>query len=122
MNSLLGWLRRTRIAPWDLGSNPRSPQIISIILFKVIPCSIVKNRPPCDSSAKMPCVSQQQSNGLEQMTTVHLVNMCHREVKKSNELEMSMGHSFNNTPQFQPNTPSIWFIIFFSFFLFYFSI
>ena len=36
MDQLVGrWLGKR----WDLGSNPRSPQIISIILFQMFPCS-----------------------------------------------------------------------------------
>ena len=68
---------------WDLGSNPRSPHIISIILFNPFPCSASFSDPSYTQRLCLPCVSNGQSSGYYQPSTIRISQSFSTWFKKS---------------------------------------
>ena len=108
---------------WDLGSNPRSLHIISIILFNPFPCSASFSSPSYTQRLCLPCVPDDPSSGQEprvhgilQSTRKHVIQKV-RKGPHSNGLNSS-NHLLNwgqHPPQF-----AFCFLFFSLFFLFIF--
>ena len=76
---------------WDLGSNPRSPHFISIVLFKLFQCSTRSKSSPCTQYQDLPSVLREapedQTKGLDLKHTISLVNHPTRCLEKSMDLK-----------------------------------
>ena len=55
---------------WDLGSIPRSPQMLVNIFSNVFLCSLPNSKHHMPSCISVPCVHSHKSNGPEVLTTM----------------------------------------------------
>ena len=92
---------------WDLGSIPRSPLFLNIVLFNVFPCSVPFRSPPCTLRSSWPRVPQHQSNGHDLESTMDISQTCHTRAEKVKQGQESVGLIACYKPPKGPTNPPL---------------